>query len=99
MGDGSIRVADLRVSRVTRIFVRYVYPLVIAWALYQRGRNQKIVVIEAEKLGAQAGQIVAEAKAGSQTLRRLTYILTVATVIITVATLVSTGFVIYSALK
>jgi hypothetical protein len=35
----STRVADLRVSRLTIFFVRYVYPLVGAWALVQRRRK------------------------------------------------------------
>lgn len=38
-----MRTVDLRVSRLTAWFVRYVYPLVGAWALIQRRRNQWVV--------------------------------------------------------
>jgi hypothetical protein len=88
----STRIADLRVSRLTIFFVRYVYPLVGAWAVVQRRRNQRVVEEAAERIGADAARVVVAAQRGSQTVRRLTYL-------IAVATIVNTGFVIYSALR
>jgi hypothetical protein len=90
--DHSKRIADLRVSKTTVFFVRYVYPAVILWALRERRRNQAIVVDQAANLGAEAARIVVATQKGAQTLRRLTYV-------IAAATIISTGFVIYSALK
>jgi hypothetical protein len=88
----STRIADLRVSRLTIFFVRYVYPLVGIWALHERRRNQRVVEKTAERLGADAARVVVAAQQSSHTMRRLTYL-------IAVATLVNTGFVIYSALR
>ncbi len=88
----STRIADLRVSRLTIFFVRYVYPLVGAWALIQRRRNQRVVEKTAHELGADAARVVVAAQRSSQTIHRLTYLIAVATV-------VNTSFVIYSALR
>jgi hypothetical protein len=90
--DGSKRLADLRVSKMTIFFVRYVYPVVGLWALRERRRNQAIVVKEAAKLGGEAAQIVVASQKNAQTLRRLTYV-------IAGATIINTAFIIYSALK
>lgn len=49
--NDSKRIADLRVSKMTIVFVRYVYPAVILWALCERRRNQAVVVKEPRKLG------------------------------------------------
>jgi hypothetical protein len=64
-------IADLRVSKMTIVFVRYVYPAVILWALRERRRNQAMVVKEAGQIGGEAAEIVVSAQKGSQTLRRL----------------------------
>jgi hypothetical protein len=48
----STRIADLRVSRLTIFFVRYVYPPVGAWALVQRRRHQRVVEKTAHELGS-----------------------------------------------
>jgi hypothetical protein len=90
--DGSKRLADLRVSKVTIFFVRYVYPPVILLALRKRHRNQAIVVEEVGKLGVEAARIVVVAQKNAQTLRLLTYV-------IAIATIINTAFIIYSALK
>lgn len=88
----STRIADLRVSRLAIFFIRYVYPLVGIVALLQRRRNQRVVEKVAEGLGADAARVVVAAQRSSQTVRRLTYLIALATV-------VNTGFVIYSALR
>jgi hypothetical protein len=69
--NDSKRIADLRVSKMTIVFVRYVYPAVILWALRQRRCNQAMVVKEAGKIGGEAAEIVVSAQKGAQTLRRL----------------------------
>ncbi len=73
-------------------FLRYVYPVVILWALRERRRNQAVVVKEAANLGGEAARIVVAAQKSSETLRRLTYV-------ITGAMIISTAFVIYAAVK
>jgi hypothetical protein len=90
--NDSKRIADLRLSKMTIVFVRYVYPAVILWALRERRRNQAVVVKEAAKIGSEAARIVVSAQKGAQTLRRLTYV-------IAVATILNTAFIVYSALK
>jgi len=85
-------IADLRVSRLMILFVRYVYPVVILWALRERRRNQAVVVKEAAKIGKQAARIVVAAQKNAQTLRQLTYV-------IAAATIINTAFIIYSAVK
>ncbi len=88
----STRIAGLRVSRLTILFIRYVYPLVGAWALVQRRRNQRVGKKTAHELSADLARVVVAAQRSSQTVRRLTYLIAVATV-------VNTGFIIYSALR
>lgn len=51
-----------------------------------------MVVNEAAKIGSEAARIVVSAQKGAQTLRRLTYV-------IAVATILNTAFIVYSALK
>lgn len=92
MGDHSIRLADLRVSKLAVAVVRYVYPPMLAWALIKRHRSERIAAREVEKLGSSVAQVVIQAQVGAQTLRRLTYA-------IVLLTAVNTGFVVYSALK
>jgi hypothetical protein len=88
----STRIADLRVSRTTIMFVRYVYPFVILWALILRRCNEKKASRSAEQLGKAAARVVVSSQQNAETLRRLTYV-------IAAATIISTGFIIYSALK
>ncbi len=88
----SKRIADLEISRLMIWFLRYVYPVVILWALRERRRNQAVVVKEAANLGGEAARIVVAAQKSSETLRRLTYV-------ITGAMIISTAFVIYAAVK
>ena len=89
MGDRSIRLADIRIATLAVAVVRYGFAPAMAWALYQRRCNERIVVREARKIAVEAGKIVVEAKTGSERMQRMTYVLTVATVVITVATLVN----------
>lgn len=90
--SNSTRIADLRVSRLSLWVIRYVYPLVGIWILVQRRRNQRVIERTAGRLGADAAWVVVAAQRSSQTMRRLTYL-------IAVATIVNAGFVIYSAVR
>lgn len=92
MADNSIRVADLRVSKLTIWFMRYVYPVAMLLTLIQRRRNQSVAASSAAKLGEDAARIVVASQKNAKTLRWLTYV-------IAGATIVNTGFIIYSALK
>jgi hypothetical protein len=86
------RIADLRVSGLTIWFVRYVYPLVMLYALVQRRRNQKAAAHAAAELGSSVARVVVASHEGAKTMRKLTYV-------IAIATIISTAFVVYSALK
>jgi hypothetical protein len=88
----TIRIADLRVSKLAVAILRYLLPPTLAWALMQRRHNESAAVDAAAKLGADAARIVIEAKEGAQTLRRWTFV-------IAGLTFVNTGFVIYSVIK
>jgi len=64
----SARIADLRVSRTTILFVRYVYPVVILWALILRRRNEKKASHSAEQLGKAAARVVVSSQQNAETL-------------------------------
>ncbi|HEY3865440.1 MAG TPA: hypothetical protein VGL54_05090 [Solirubrobacteraceae bacterium] len=90
--DRSIRLADVPISKAWAKFLWRAFPF---WAFYvlalrrRTDRARKRDARQLEETGESVARIVLETKAGSQTLRRLTYILTVATVIITIATVVN----------
>jgi hypothetical protein len=86
----STRIADLRVSRLTVIFVRYVYPPVGARALVQRRRNRRVVERNAHELGADAARVVVAAQLANGAPAHLRH---------GRRPIVNAGFVIYSALR
>ncbi len=85
----STRIVDLRVSRLTISFIRYVYRMVGAWTLVQRRRNQRIMERTAHELGADAVHVIvaAQRKLSDGAAPGLSN------------RVVNTGFVIYSALR
>jgi hypothetical protein len=77
-------------------------PTLATHVLAVRRRNDRARERDADQAaetGVLIGRIVLEAKEGAETMRRLTRVLTVATVVITVATLINVVVAIYSVLK
>jgi hypothetical protein len=82
-------------ERRTAAWAKFLWRAFPFWAFYvlalrrRNDRARKRDARQLEETGQSVARIGLKTKAGSQTLRCLTYILTVATVIITIATVVN----------
>ncbi len=85
------RLADFRWQRRHTWLVRYAAVLLL-WVLWRRKKTVDESVGVAARVGKQVAELANEARAGARTVRRLTW------AIVALAA-VSTGFVMYSALR